>query len=125
MIPRCSGVWAAEDSLDGVGMVIVGSAIYTRADHDDFHVYSTREIDGTRGRVTTMEGSPTTQHQSQHHHGIDLELKWILVCSTFVNSNDSKTMLALEKIVPPTLVTPFRDARHDRNSLPISSITRT
>lgn len=53
MIPRCSGVWAAEDSLDGVCMVIVGSAIYTRADHDDFHVYATREIDGTRGRVTT------------------------------------------------------------------------
>lgn len=92
-----------------------------------FNVYATREVDGTRGRVTTMEGSPTTQYQSQHHHGIDLELKWILEYSTFVNSNDSKTtcMLALEKSVPPTLVTPFPDARHDRNSLPTSSITRT
>ena len=60
MIPRCSGVWAAEETLDGVCMVIVGSAIYIRADHDDFHVYSTREFNGTRGRVTTMEGLPTT-----------------------------------------------------------------
>lgn len=52
MIPRCSGVWSCGEQA--VWSRYGGrSAIYTRADRHGFLGFSTREIDGTRGRVTT------------------------------------------------------------------------
>ena len=65
MALRCSGVGVADDILDGVCMMIVVSAIYTRADRDDFHTPATRGIVWMRGRVTT-----TIARQLRYHYVI-------------------------------------------------------